>query len=333
MRIGLVGYGYWGPNVAKNLYKNPNFNLVYICDKKKDRLDRARTVYANEIRYTNNYQSLIEDESLDAIAIAVETSSHFELAKQALLSGKHIYVEKPFTTTVSEALELQEIAVQKGLTIHVDHIMVYHPAIRKIKEIIDRGDLGEIFYFDCSRMNLGNIKNDVSSMWDLSVHDLSIIDYLMNGQTPLDVNAVGEIVYSKKHSITLLTAVYPSFLANIKASWLSPIKERKIMIVGTKKMLVYDDVDVINKLIVYDKGFHLHKTLEGLEYDEVVVTSRIGDAVIPKIEVKDALYESLEHFRLCITESKPSISDASSAIRIQTILEKADIKLYNDRRI
>lgn len=333
MRIGLVGYGYWGPNVAKNIYKNPNYTLVYICDKKQDRIDKARTVYANEIRYTGTYKSLIEDTSLDAVAIAVETKGHFELAKQALLAGKHIYVEKPFTSTVSEAIELQEIAKDKGLTIHVDHIMVYHPAIRKIKEIIDTGDLGDIFYFDCSRMNLGNIKNDVSSMWDLSVHDLSIIDYLMNGQTPIDVNAVGEAIYSKKHSITLLTAVYPSFLANIKASWLSPIKERKIMIVGTKKMLVYDDVDVINKLIVYDKGFHLHETLEGLEYDEVVVTSRIGDAVIPKIEVKDALYESLEHFRLCIIESKSSISDANSAIRIQTVLEKADLKLYNDRRM
>ncbi len=332
IRIGLVGYGYWGPNVARNLYKNDQFKFTTICDKKEDRLHKAKKMYANELIFTENFQDLLDDENLDAIALAVETSAHFELAKQALFAGKHIYVEKPFTSTVEEAEELNRIAKERNLIIHVDHIMVYHPVIRKIKELIDSGDIGEIFYFDCSRMNLGNIKNDVSSMWDLSVHDLSIIDYLMNGQVPKSVSAVGEIVYSKMHSITVLTAQYDTFLANIKASWLSPIKERKIMIIGTKKMIVYDDVDVINKLIVYDKGFNLYKPLEDLEYEEYVLKSRIGDAIIPKIAHKDALYESLDHFRECIVEGKKSISGADAAIRIQKILEAGDVMLQKNTR-
>ncbi len=332
INVALVGYGYWGPNVARNLYKNEKFKFSYICDKREDRLQKAKKIYANEIEYTLSFDELLLSDEIEAIALAVETSAHFELAKKALLAGKHIYIEKPFTSTVKEAKELKRIANERNLVIHVDHIMVFHPVIRKIKELIDSGDIGDIFYFDCSRMNLGNIKNDVSSMWDLSVHDLSIIDYLMNGQVPNHVDAIGEIVYSKKHSITVLTAQYNTFLANIKASWLSPIKERKIMIVGTKKMIVYDDVDVINKLIVYDKGFDLYKPLEDMEYDEYVLKSRIGDAIIPKYEYKDALYESLDHFRLCIVEGKTSISDADSAIRIQTILEDGDMKLHKNMR-
>lgn len=332
INIGLVGYGYWGPNVARNLYKNEAYNFTTICDKKEDRLNKARKVYANELIFTERFDDLLEDKNLDAIALAVETSAHYELAKKALYAGKHIYVEKPFTSTVKEAEELKKIAEELNLIIHVDHIMVFHPVIRKIKELIDSGEIGDIFYFDCSRMNLGNIKNDVSSMWDLSVHDLSIIDFLMDGQVPQKVSAIGEVVYSKKHSITVLTAQYGTFLANIKASWLSPIKERKIMIIGTKKMIVYDDVDVINKLIVYDKGFDLYKPLEDLEYDEYVLKSRIGDAIIPKYVHKDALYESLEHFRTCMVDGKKSVSDADAAIRIQKILEVGDEKLQENKR-
>ena len=326
IKIALIGYGYWGPNVAKNLYKNKDYEFVAICDKKIDRLNLARNVYANAVKYVENYKEIIDNPEIDAVALAVETSSHYALAKEALMAGKHVYVEKPFTDNVKDAEELYELAQQKKLKIHVDHIMVYHPIIRKIKEIIDNGELGNLIYFDCSRINLGNIKNDVSAMWDLSVHDLSIIDYLSDGEEPVNVKAMGKKEYSQKESITFLTLNYEDFLANITASWLSPIKERRLIIAGTKKMLVYDDVDVLNKLIIYDKGFDVKK-YDQMEYDEFVVKTRVGDAVIPKLEQGDALYNSLEHFRQCIINDKESQTDAMSAIRMLRILEKADLEL------
>jgi len=328
IKIALIGYGYWGPNVARNLYKNKEYDFQFICDKKPERLELAKKVYAQSVAYIENYKEIINNPEIQAVALAVETSAHYTLAKEALLAGKHVYVEKPFTDNVRDAEELYELAQERNLKIHVDHIMVYHPVIRKIKEIISEGILGDLLYFDCSRINLGNIKNDVSCMWDLSVHDLSIIDYLSNGEEPLSVKAMGKKVYSQKESITFLTLNYDKFLANITASWLSPIKERRLIIAGTKKMLVYDDVDVLNKLIVYDKGFDVEQ-LQNMEYDEFVVKSRIGDAIIPKLEQGDALFNSLEHFRQCIVNDKESQTDALSAIRMLKILESADKELDN----
>ena len=327
INIGLIGYGYWGPNVARNLNNNDRFRFCYICDKKIERLKLAKRIYASSVEYTTEFQQVINDETIDAVALAVETSAHYELAKKALEAGKHVYVEKPFTSTLEQAQELEKLAAAKKLIVHVDHIMVYHPVIKKIKELIDSGEIGDVMYYDCSRINLGQIKNDVSSMWDLSVHDLSIIDYLSNGQEPVAINAMGEKLYSAKESITFLTLKYKNFLANITSSWLSPIKERRIMIAGTKKMIVYDDVDVLNKLIVYDKGFDLDNELSNIEYNDYVVKTRIGDAVIPKLKQEDALYNSLEHFRLCIENHMESMTGPLSAIRMLRILEEADKQL------
>ena len=321
VNIALIGYGYWGPNVARNLYKNKEYRFCAICDKKEERLALAKTIYAEALEYVQDYKAIIERADIDAVALAVETSAHYQLAKEALLAGKHIYVEKPFTDNVKDALELEALAQKRNLRIHVDHIMVYHPII---KEIIDRGELGDILYFDCSRINLGQLKNDVSAMWDLSVHDLSIVDFLSNGAEPISINAMGEKIYSEKESITFLNLKYKTFLASIKASWLSPIKERRIMIAGTKKMLVYDDVDVLNKLIIYDKGFDINKDVE---YEDYVIKTRGGGGVIPKLEQGDALFNSLEHFRQCIVEGRESLTNAQAAIRMIRILEAADIKL------
>ncbi len=323
-KIALVGYGYWGPNVAKHLFSNKKWDFCYICDKRKQRLEKARGLYANAVEYTLNYEDLINNDEIDVIALAVETSAHYELAKQALIAGKHIYVEKPFTDSVKDALELKKLAEEKDLLIHVDHIMVYHPAIRKIKQIVQSGELGEIIWIDCSRLNLGQVKNDVSSMWDLTVHDLAIVDYLTDGVKVQDVKAMGTKMYSERHSITQLEVQYDGFFSTMRASWVSPIKERKLIITGTKKMIVYDDVDVINKLIVYDKGFDV-QTDE--EYAQYVVKARSGDAWIPHLEVEDALYNSLEYFRKCIEENQQSMTNADAAIRVIDVLERADKSL------
>ena len=324
-KIALVGYGYWGPNVARNLFKNKKWDFTCICDKKPERLEMAKGLYAEAVTYTTDYMDIIQDSSIDAVALAVETSAHFELAKQALLAGKHIYVEKPFTDNVKDAVELKELAKEKGLIIHVDHIMVYHPAIRKIKEFIQSGEIGDIIWIDCSRLNLGQVKNDVSSMWDLSVHDLAIIDYLTDGAKVQTVKAMGTKMYSSHHSITQLVVQYEGFFSSMRASWVSPIKERKLIVAGTKKMIVYDDVDVVNKLIIYDKGFDIQPEIE---YDQYVVKSRNGDALIPQIGNGDALYNSLEHFRECVDEKKESMTNADAAIRVIHVLEQADISLH-----
>ena len=324
LNVALIGYGYWGPNVARQVYRNKELNLIYICDLKTERLELAKQLYANDVQYTTSFEEVLSDKSVDAVCLAVETSAHYKLGKKVIEAGKHLYVEKPFTDSVAQALELKEMANQKDILIHVDHIMIYHPAIKKVKEIIDAGELGDIIYMDCSRMNLGKVKNDVSAMWDLSVHDLSIIDYLSNGEEVKTVKSMGRIIYSTKPSVTFITADYGSFIANIKANWISPIKERKLIIAGTKKMLVYDDVDVLNKLIVYDKGFDVIKDSDPIEYSEFVVKTRSGDAIIPKLDVGDALYNSIEHFRQCIISGRESMSGPNAAIRVLTVLEEAD---------
>ncbi len=323
--IALIGYGYWGPNVARNIYNNPELNLIAICDKKQERLEKAKRVFIEQTEYIQNIELILNLSSIDAVAIAVETSSHYEIARKALEKGKDVYIEKPFTSTVAEAESLKKLAEKQGCVIHVDHIMVFHPCIRKIKEFIDEGSLGELMYFEASRMNLGQLKQDVSSMWDLAVHDLSIVDYFCNGINPDFISAVGEKWYSSKESLTFLMFKENKFLGHMKSSWISPVKERRIIIAGTQKMIVYDDMKVDEKVGIYDKGFDF---VDGnIEYQDYVVKARSGDLLFPTIPVEDALYNSIEHFRICCEDRTASISGPDQAIRILKILEQADFQM------
>jgi predicted dehydrogenase len=324
INIGLIGFGYWGPNVAKNIHNNPKFNLSVICDYKENRLEKAKSIYIEQTKYEKDYKKLIEDETLDAIAIAVETSGHYKIAKEALEAGKHIYVEKPFTQTVEEAQELKELAKKKNLIIHVDHIMIFHPVVRKIKEMIDSGEIGDILYMDSVRLNLGKIKKDVSSMWDLAVHDLSIIDYLSGAKEPFYIHAVGEKIYNPKEILVFLSLRYEGFIAHIQSSWLSPLKERRFVVVGNKKMVVFDDMKLGQKLMIYDKGVDVVSGEENIEYKDYAVKIREGDIYIPYIPEEDALYNSLNHFLECIEQKKESISGADQAIRLLKSLYIAD---------
>ncbi len=200
MNIALIGYGYWGPNVAKNIFANKKLCLHTVCDLKQARLDKARNIYVEQSRYETDYHKVLSNPEIHAVAVAVETSAHFQVVKDALNAGKHVFVEKPFTSTVLEAEELTNLADDKGLIIHVDHIMMYHPCIQKIRELIVSGELGEFLYIEAMRMNLGQIKKDVSAMADLAVHDLSIIDYLSDGKEPFYIKAVGEKKYNPKEA-------------------------------------------------------------------------------------------------------------------------------------
>lgn len=320
-KVALIGYGYWGPNVAKQLYNNPEIELVWICDKQTDRLKKAKGVYVNAVSYTENSDEVINDKSIDAVCLAVETSAHFQLAKQALEAGKHVYVEKPFTSTVNEAKELKKIADTEDLILHIDHIMIYHPYIQYIKRFYDSGDLGDILYFDASRMNLGQVKTDVNAMLDLAIHDLSIMDYFFNPGMPKQISAIGQKSINKSEVTTFMMLKFDSFIANIKSNWLSPLKERKLIIAGTKKMIVYDDVSLVEKLKIYDSG--LTKENINSEYDNYVVKTRTGDILSPDISSGDALYNSVDHFISCILNHMQSLSNPEQGIRLLSILEEA----------
>lgn len=324
MNIALIGYGYWGPNVAKNIFANKKLRLHTICDLKQVRLDKAHNLYVEQSLYETDYRKVLRNPEILAVAVAVETSAHFQLVKDALNAGKHVYVEKPFTSTVSEAEVLRNLAYEKGLIIHVDHIMMYHPCIQKIRELIVSGELGEFLYIEAMRMNLGQIKKDVSAMADLAVHDLSIIDYLSDGKEPFYIKAVGEKKYNPKESLTFLMLRYHDFIAHIQSSWISPLKERKLIVAGTKKMVVFDDMKPsTEKLTIYDKGVDIVAGSD-VEYEDYAVKTRVGDILIPYIPEQDALFNSIDHFAACIESCKPSASGPDQAIRVLKILELAD---------
>jgi len=326
IKLGLIGYGYWGPNVARNAHRNEKISLEVICDKRKERLQKAREIYLDQTSYEISADMVIDDPKIDAIALAVETSSHFELAKKALLAGKDVYIEKPITSSVAEAEELKKIAEENNRIIHVDHIMIFHPVIKMVKELYQKGDLGELMYFDISRMNLGQIKMDVSAMWDLAVHDLSIIDYITGGLEETFISAVGEKRYSVTETLTFLTIKYGNIIAHIKSSWISPLKERKLIIAGTKKMVVFDDLRSDEKLMIYDKGVDIVNG-DQPEWNDYAVKLRYGDILIPQIPFEDALFNSIDHFRYCIESGEQSLSGPDQAIRIIRILEKADLQM------
>lgn len=324
MNIALIGYGYWGPNVAKNIFANKKLRLHTICDLKQARLDKAHNLYVEQSRYETDYHKLLSNPEIQAVAVAVETSAHFQVVKDALNAGKHVYVEKPFTSTVREAEELTQLAADKGLIIHVDHIMMYHPCIQKIRELIVADELGDLLYIEAMRMNLGQIKKDVSAMADLAVHDLSIIDYLSDGKEPFYIKAVGEKKYNPKESLTFLMLRYRDFIAHIQSSWISPLKERKLIVAGTKKMVVFDDMKPsTEKLTIYDKGVDVIAGND-VEYEDYAVKMRVGDILIPYIPEQDALFNSISHFAACIESGKPSASGPEQAIRVLKILERAD---------
>jgi predicted dehydrogenase len=324
LNIALIGYGYWGPNIARNLFHSKLTNLVSICDLKPDRLEMAKAKYLNQCLYTMDYKEYLNNPEIDAVAIAVETESHFKIAKEFILAGKHIFLEKPITPSVKEAIELTELAKKNQVTIHVDHIMIYHPAIKKVMNLIETGQLGDIIYFDFARLNLGKIKNDVSAMWDLAVHDLAIIDYLTHGAVPEEISIMGEKFWSIQESLTFLNLKYKGFLAHIKSSWISPVKERRIIIAGTKQMVVFDDMKNTDKMIIYDKGFDTDNSYKDIEYTSYAVKVREGDAMIPNLPYEDALRNSIEHFAMAVSNKTQSFSGPDQATRVIRILEEAN---------
>ncbi len=324
LNIGVVGCGYWGNHILRNFNASENWNLSFACDKEQSQIDKVKLLYPNTY-FTTNYFELLNNPNIDAIAISTPVHSHFELAKLALNAGKHVWVEKPLTSTVSESEELIKIAKEDNLLINVDHTFIYTSAVQKIKDLIASNELGDILYFDSVRINLGLFQHDVNVICDLAPHDISIIQYCI-GKNAIAVNATGaELVkYGKNNleNIAYLTIHFEdNSLAHLHLNWVSPVKIRKIIIGGTKKMLVYDDMEQSEKLKIYDSGV---KVTSRDDIYDALVQYRIGDMHSPSIGNKEALKEEVEHFYYSIINKTHTITDGEAGLYVVKILEAAN---------
>ena len=321
LNIVHVGYGYWGPNVARNIMASPKTNLYAIVDIKPSAINRAREIYRENIEYSSNYRDYLNDPIVNAFAIATQTEFSYEIALDVLNAGKHLFIEKPIAVNSERAMHICEIAEKNDLIVHCDHIMVHHPIIQYIKNICETNEFGDLIYYDGSRVNLGPIRPDMNAMLDLAVHDLAVIDYLSNGQEPIFIEAMGEKRYGSQEAITYLTMKYPGFMAHIKSSWLSPLKERRTVIGGTNKMLIFDDMKSVDKLSIYDHGIIRREPED--EYGTYEFKARTGDMTAPYIQFQDVVRLSIEHFTDCVIKKIDSISGSEQALRIVKILDKA----------
>lgn len=323
IKVGIIGCGYWGPNLIRNFNENYHTDIRYACDLTRERLERIKIGYPH-INTTTNYKELLRNKDIHAIAIATPVFTHYKFVKESLEAGKHVLVEKPLTSTVREAERLVNLASKKGLILLVDHTFIYTSGIRKIKEFISTGELGEMYYFDSVRVNLGLFQHDVNVIWDLAPHDLSIMDFIVD-EKPLSVVATGAShTASKLEDVAYVTVKFKgSLIAHFHVNWMSPVKIRRIIIGGSKKMVVFDDLDPAEKIKIYDKGIKLSKADEKSTY-QTLVQYRIGDMYAPAIDNIEALRVEVEHFADCIKNNKTPITDGEAGLRIVRILEAAD---------
>jgi predicted dehydrogenase len=318
IKIGVIGYGYWGPNIVRNFHRAGS-RVAIVCDKSQDMLRKVNESYP-DIKTTNNCLDVVTSPTVDAVAIVTPVWTHYELAKKALLNGKHIFVEKPFTSEVAQADELIELAESKGLQIMVDHTFLFTGAVKKIREFVDDGTLGELYYYDSTRVNLGLFQHDINVLWDLAPHDLSIMDYLINGKAEA-ISATGETHLNGHEDVAFMTVYFPNkVIAHINVNWLSPVKVRTTLIGGEKKMLVWNDLEADAKIKVYDKGVAIN-TREGVY--ELLVSYRSGDMWAPQVEQIEALRAEADHFVDCVTKGKKAMNDGHAGRRVVQMLQAA----------
>ena len=324
LRMGVIGYGYWGPNLVRNFSAGSESQVVMVCDMNQQSLKKVKRVYP-QIRVTTDVNELIKDPEVDAVAVATPVFTHHDLARQALEEGKSIFVEKPFTHTVAEAEDLIELAGKKNLKIMVDHTFLYTGAVRKIKQLIDDGILGDLFYFDSVRVNLGLFQHDVNVVWDLAPHDIAIMDYIL-GERPKAVIATGSGHFGRGlEDIAYLTFYYSrNIIAHINVNWLSPVKVRTTLIGGQKKMLVWNDLEPDEKIKIYDKGVQV-RTKEG-KYS-LLVDYRSGDMWAPKVEQVEALRVIADEFVRYVENGGSVVNDGVAGLNVVRMLEASDKSL------
>ena len=329
LNLGVIGYGYWGPNIVRNFSGHQDCHVVAVCDKNPVALTRVTSRHPG-VRVTIDVDEIIESTEIDAVAIVTPVSSHYDLAKRALENGKHVFVEKPFTATSAEAEELIELAERKNLQIMVDHTFLFTGAVRKMKQLIDEGALGPLYYYDSTRVNLGLFQHDVNVLWDLGAHDLSIMDYLL-GLEPELVMATGGAHLNCKEDVAYLTVYFPNnVIAHINVNWLSPVKVRTTLVGGQRKMLVWNDLDPAEKIRVYDKGAEV-RTEQGVH--QLLVSYRSGDMWAPRVEELEALHVETRYFLDCVSNGTRPFNDGHAGLRVVKILEAAEQSLKRCKEI
>jgi predicted dehydrogenase len=318
INVGVIGYGYWGTNLVRNFFSAERCALVAVADGRPERLAHLARVYPT-VAGLGSAEELIQDRRIDAVVIATPVFTHFELARQALLAGKHVLVEKPMTSSVRQADELIELAAARGLTLMVDHTFLYTGAVQKMKELIDNHTIGAPQYFDSSRINLGLFQSDVNVLWDLAPHDISILTYLVP-ELPVSINATGiSHTHNGIENIAYMTVNYTSdFIAHFSVSWLSPVKVRQTLIGGDRKMIVYNDLEPSEKVRVYDTGY-THKTDE--DKKRIMVDYRTGDVYIPKVSTREALAGLADDFVQSIVQRRQPLAHARLGRQVVSILE------------
>ena len=332
--VAVVGYGYWGPNLVRNLADTPGVNLLAVCDLMKERLAALQSRYPT-VKLTDDFEAVLRDPRVDAVAIATPVSSHFRLALSALMAGKHVFVEKPIASTSEEAQRLVDEAARRKLVLAVDHTFIHTGAVRKMHELVQTG-LGDMYYYDSVRVNLGLFQHDVSVIWDLAVHDLSILDYVLP-ERPVAVSATGmSHVPGEPENIAYLNLFFESnLIAHIHVNWLAPVKVRRTLIGGSHKMIVYDDLEPSEKIKVYDKGITLNgnANAKGETRYQALVGYRIGDMWAPQIDMTEALGIELREFIGCIENNGTPLADGHAGVRVVRVLEAATQSLAQRGRV
>ena len=318
MNVAIIGFGYWGPNLARNFSSVADCKVKYVCDYRAERLAVVSKQYSSVIT-TNDFEAVLNDSEIDAVVIATPVFTHFDLAKKALLKGKNVLIEKPMTSTSAEAIELYELSKKMEKLLMVDHTFLYTGAVQKMKQLITEGTVGNIKYLDSTRINLGLFQPDINVLWDLAPHDISILNYLIN-DIPYSVNATGvSHTNNNIENIAYLTVNYQSgFIAHFNCSWTSPVKIRMMLFGGDKKMMVFNDLEPTEKIRLYDTGYE-HKSDE--EKRKIMVDYRAGDVFIPKVDSKEALFGMASDFINSIKNNTTPISDFESGLNVIKILE------------
>ncbi len=326
MKLGLIGLGTWGKNLLRNFSNLPDCEVLICCDQEKEQLKKIKDIYP-DYRYVQNYKEVLEDKNIDAVVIATPPESHFKIAYQAITYEKDVFVEKPMVLKVDEGEKLVRLAQDKERILMVGHIMEYHSAVLKLKEFVKNGELGDIYYLYATRVNLGKVRDIENALWSFAPHDISMILYLLTKE-PKTVTATGQCYLQKKRGIEDVAFLTLHFddgvMAHIHVSWLDPHKERKLTIVGNKKMAVFDDMRSAEKIWIYDKG--VETKLDYNTYGEYL-SLRFGDILIPKIDSAEPLKAECQHFLQCVKDRNTPRSDGEDGLRVLKVLDAAQRSL------
>ena len=319
--VGVIGYGYWGPNMVRNFAETPGARVGFVADRVEARIAKASARYPG-IKVSTSARDLIDDPGVDAVVIATSVDTHFELAMTALRAGKHVLVEKPLASNADQALRLIDEAERRRLVLMVDHTFVYTGAVQKMRELTAAGELGELYYYDSVRINLGLFQRDVNVLWDLAVHDLSIMDFVLD-RHPVAVSATGLAhIAGEPENIAYMTMFFDDrLIAHVHVNWLAPVKVRRTLLGGSRRMIVFDDLEASEKIKVYDRGVSLNPSPENIY--QMLIGYRAGDMWAPQLPLREALNAEAAHFVECVTNGSQPITDGQAGLRVVRLLEAA----------